>query len=151
MRSCSQVLEARTSKYLGGGAQFNHNSYEVKSLSVWLFETPWTVAFQELRPWDFLGKSTGVSCHFLLQRIFPTQGSKPGLPHCRQMLYCLSHKGSPVTAIMSTISAITTIYQDWSSSLIKSLVVRIYNYVKKNTNLEKDLTLEVKDLLFFSH
>ena len=47
-----------------------------------------------LRPWDFLGKSTGVGCHFLLQRIFPTQGSNPGLPHCRQMLYRLSHQGS---------------------------------------------------------
>ena len=36
-----------------------------------------------LRPWDFLGKSPGVGCHFLLQGIFPTQGSNPGLPHCR--------------------------------------------------------------------
>ena len=47
-----------------------------------------------LCPWDFLGKSIGVGCHFLLQEIFPTQGSNPGLPHCRQMLYCLSHQGS---------------------------------------------------------
>jgi len=45
-----------------------------------------------LRPWDFLGKSTGVGCHFLLQGIFPTQGSNPGLPHCRQMLYRLCHQ-----------------------------------------------------------
>ena len=36
-----------------------------------------------LCPRDFLGKSTGVGCHFLLQRIFPTQRSNPGLPHCR--------------------------------------------------------------------
>ena len=36
------------------------------------------------------GKNTGVSCHSLLQEIFPTQGSNPGLPHCRQMLYHLS-------------------------------------------------------------
>ena len=40
------------------------------------------------------GKSTGVGCHFLLQRIFPTQGSNPGLPHCRQTLYHLSSQGS---------------------------------------------------------
>ena len=33
----------------------------------------------------FPGKSTGVGCHFLLQRIFPTQGLNLGLPHCRQM------------------------------------------------------------------
>ena len=32
------------------------------------------------------GKNTGVGCHFLLQGIFPTQGSNPSLPHCRQML-----------------------------------------------------------------
>ena len=46
-------------------------------------------------PWDFLGKSTGVGCHFLLQAIFPTQGLNPGLPPCRQTLYHLSHQGSP--------------------------------------------------------
>ena len=45
-------------------------------------------------PWDFPGKSTGVGCHFLLQRIFPTQGSNLGHPHCRQTLYRLSHQES---------------------------------------------------------
>ena len=44
-----------------------------------------------LCPWDFPGSSTGVDCHFLLQGIFPNQGSNPGLPHCRQTLYRLSH------------------------------------------------------------
>ena len=34
-----------------------------------------------LCPWVFLGKNTRVGCHFLLQGIFPTQGSNPGLPH----------------------------------------------------------------------
>ena len=43
---------------------------------------------------DYPGKNTGVGFHFLLQGIFLTQGSNPGLPHCRQMLYCLSHQGS---------------------------------------------------------
>ena len=32
-------------------------------------------------------------CHFLLQGIFPTQESNPGLLHCRQILYRLSHQG----------------------------------------------------------
>ena len=41
---------------------------KVKSLShVQLLATPWTAAYQALRPWDFPGKSTGVGCHFLLQ------------------------------------------------------------------------------------
>ena len=70
---------------------------EVKWLSrARLFATPWTVACtKSLHPWEFLGKSTRVGCHFLLQGIFLTQGSNPGLPHCRQMLYHLSHQGSP--------------------------------------------------------
>ena len=50
-----------------------------------------------LHPWDFPDKSTGVGCHFLLQRIFATQGSKLGLPHCGQTLYHLSHQASGYT------------------------------------------------------
>ena len=41
-------------------------------------------------PWNSPGKNTGVGCHSLLQWIFLTQGSTPGLPHCRQIR--LSHK-----------------------------------------------------------
>ena len=58
--------------------------------------TPWIVACTKLlHPWDFQGKSTGVGCHFLLQGISPTQGLNPGLSHCRQTLYRLSHQRSP--------------------------------------------------------
>ena len=39
-----------------------------------------------------LGKNTEVGCHALLQGIFPTQGSNPGPPHCRRILYHLSHQ-----------------------------------------------------------
>ena len=53
-----------------------------------------------LCPWDFPGKNTEVGCHFLLQGIFPTQGSNPGLLHCRQILYCLSHQGSPKVLLL---------------------------------------------------
>ena len=44
---------------------------------------------------DSPGHNTGVGCHALLQRIFPTQGLNPGLPHCRQILYHLNHQRSP--------------------------------------------------------
>ena len=44
---------------------------------------------------DSPGENTEVGCHALLQRIFPTHGLNPGLPHCRQILYCLSHQRSP--------------------------------------------------------
>ena len=47
-------------------------------------------------PWNSPGQNTGVGSLSLLQRIFPTQGSNPGLPHCRQILYQLSDKGSPM-------------------------------------------------------
>ena len=46
-------------------------------------------------PWNSPDQNTGVGSLSLLQGIFPTQGSNPGLPHCRQILYQLSHKGSP--------------------------------------------------------
>ena len=44
---------------------------------------------------DSLGKDTGVGCHALLQMIFLTQGSNPGLPHRRWILSWLSHQGKP--------------------------------------------------------
>ena len=81
---------------------------EVKWLSrARLFATPWTVACtKSLHPWEFLGKSTRVGCHFLLQGIFLTQGSNPGLPHCRQTLYRLSHQGSPNTLTRHFLSTL---------------------------------------------
>ena len=47
-------------------------------------------------PWNSPGQNTGVGSCSLLLGIFPTQGLNPGLLHCRQILYQLSHKGSPV-------------------------------------------------------
>ena len=46
-------------------------------------------------PWNSPGQNTGVSNLSFIQRIFPTQGSNPGLPHCRRIVYQLTHKGSP--------------------------------------------------------
>ena len=45
--------------------------------------------------WNSLGQNTGVGSLSLLQAIFPTQGSNPGLPHCEWIFYQLSYKGSP--------------------------------------------------------
>ena len=58
---------------------------------VQLFVIPWTI----YSPWNSPGQNTGVGSLSLLQGIFPTQGSNPDLPHCRQILYQLSHKRSP--------------------------------------------------------
>ena len=49
-------------------------SCSVVSDSLWPTRLLW--------PWDSPGKNTRMGCHFLLQGIFPTQGSNPGLPHC---------------------------------------------------------------------
>ena len=57
---------------------------------VWLFATPWTIQSME-----FSSPTTGLGSLSFLQGIFPTQGSNPGLPHCRRILYQLSHRGSP--------------------------------------------------------
>ena len=57
-------------------------------------------------PWDSPGQNAGVHSLSLLQGIFPTQGSNPGLPHCKWILYQLSHKGSP-------IARLTFIYLFW--------------------------------------
>ena len=45
--------------------------------------------------WNSPGQKTGFICPFLPHGIFPTQGSNPGPPHCRQILYYLNHQGSP--------------------------------------------------------
>ena len=72
-------------------------SHSVASNSLW---THGLLPTRLLCPWDSPGKNTGVGCHFLLQGIFPTQGLDLGLPHHRQILYCLSHQrmynGEPV-------------------------------------------------------
>ena len=60
--------------------------------------TLWSHGLQSIRllwPWNSPGKNTGVGCHSLLQGIFLIQGLNLGLLHCRQILYCLSHQGSP--------------------------------------------------------
>ena len=46
-------------------------------------------------PWNSPGQNTGVGSLSLLQEIFPTQGSNPGLPHCKWILYQLSYQGGP--------------------------------------------------------
>ena len=56
-------------------------------------------------PWNSPGQNTSMGNLSLLQGIFPTQGSNPGLWHCRQILYQLSHKGSPdITGVIVIIT-----------------------------------------------
>ena len=72
-------------------------SHLVMSSSLWLHGLQ---PSRLLCPWDFPGKNTGVGCHFLLQEIFLTQGSNPGLLHCKRILFHPSHRGSPISQIV---------------------------------------------------
>ena len=55
--------------------------------------------------WSSPGQNTGVGSLFLLQGIFPTQGSNSGLLHCRQILYQLSYQGSHISCITDLLNA----------------------------------------------
>ena len=59
-------------------------------------------------PWNSLGQNTGLGSLSFLHRIFPTQGSNPGFPHCRQILYQLNFKGSP-----SILECVTYPFSKW--------------------------------------
>ena len=61
--------------------------------------------------------SSGVGSRSFLQRIFPTQGSNPGLPHCRQSLYHLSHQGSPIKLewVAYPFSRVPSRPRDWTA------------------------------------
>ena len=97
-------------------------------ICVQLIASLWTVAARVLCQWNYPGKNIGVGCHTLLQGIFPIQGSNPGLPHCRQILYCLSHQGSP-TMCISTLSLFHPIVMNicfLNSLLLQITIQQIY-------------------------
>ena len=62
---------------------------------------------------DSQGKNTGVGCYALFQGIFPTQGSNPGLPHCRQIPYQLSYQRSARISPYVSDSPYSTLYSWW--------------------------------------
>ena len=68
------------------------NKVKVSLNPIQLFATAWTVTCQVPLSRGFTRQEYWVGCHFLLQGIFPTQGSNSCLRHCRQILYLLSHQ-----------------------------------------------------------
>ena len=67
---------------------------------------PWTTACQAPLSVEFCGKNTGVGIHSLIQGIFLTQGSNPGLLHCRWILYHLSHQGNPNKTLLNLMKGV---------------------------------------------
>ena len=68
------------------------------------------------RSWNPPGQNTEVGSLSLLQGIFPTQGSNPSLPHCRQILYQLNHKGSP--RILEWVASLFSSGSSWPRNQI---------------------------------
>ena len=107
---------------------------KVKSLShVWLFETPWTVAYQ-------VPPSMGFSREeYWILQIFPTQGLNLGLLHCGQTLYCLSNQGRLLFLM------------HWRFLNVSGILTRSIPLLAKNTDLwssgTSHVALVVKNLL----
>ena len=80
-------------------------------------------------PWISPGQNTGVGSFSLPQRIFPTQGSNPGLPHCRGILYQLSHKESLLNSMdHSKVTMLSYCTTRWPWLLCSWIYIHIYNY-----------------------
>ena len=110
--SVSEILQARTLQWVAisfsRGYSQPRDQTQVSCIAG-RFYTIWATSESENRsvvsnslrphglynPWKSPSQNTGVGSLFLLQGIFPTQESNPSPPHCRQILYQLSHKGSP--------------------------------------------------------
>ena len=88
----NKIIKENEMVYEGTSVQFAQQLPESESHSV---------EYHSLQPhglyssWNSPGQNTGVGSCSLLHGIFPTQGSNPDLPHCRWILYQLSHQGSP--------------------------------------------------------
>ena len=86
-----------------------------------------SVVSDSVTTWNSPGQNAGVGSHSLLQGIFPIQGSNPGLPHCRQILCQLSHKGIPrilewVAYPLSRVSSLGIQTQDWTFNTAVEIV-----------------------------
>ena len=85
------------------------------SVVVWLLVTPWTLAHQAPLTREFPGKNTGECCHFLLQGIFPTQGSNSHLLRWQADSLPQSHQGCSRVSVdnsnfLPTVSGLGLIY-----------------------------------------
>ena len=115
---------------------YNIHSYFLPSLLIESCESEsCSVVSDSLGPhglslWSSSVQNTGVGSLSLLQGIFPTQGSNPGLPHCRQIIYQLIHKGITDTSLSGRKiqKYILTFFSDETSLRWKSkLLSRIYS------------------------
>ena len=96
-------------------------------------------------PWDSPDQNTGVGSLSLLQEIFPTQGANTGLPHCRLIVYHLSHQGSPriLEWVVYSFSRGSSQPRNWTGvsciagGLLTSWAVRIWGMILKISSSTK--------------
>ena len=115
-RTCSQLVQevkylCFVSKYISTliprRAGFPADSVDKESTSNAgnmgsIVRSGWYPRGRKEYPWDSPGKSIGVGCHFLLQRIFQIQGSDLSFLHCQEDSLPLSPQGSPVLQEVTT-------------------------------------------------
>ena len=102
-------------------------------------------------PWNSPGQKTGMGGCSLLQVIFPTQGSNAGLPHCRWILYQLSHQGSPYSQECSLIPGECLIILQYSSQLLVSGKLSVtYNPCVSSRYYIYHITWQFPDYVFVS-
>ena len=92
---------------------------------VQLFTTPWTVPARLLRPWNLPGKNAGAGCHFLLQRILPTQGSNPCLLYLLYARWILYHYTTWETLVTWLVEINEFIFTQNSCKMEKSIKRRL--------------------------
>ena len=94
-------------------------------------------------PWNSPGQNTGVGSLSLFQGIFPIQGSNPGLPHCRWILYQLSHQGikptynlqSAICRCHTTVTVIPSMPVESTKNEYRSAVV----FTMEKSHIQEDL------------
>ena len=111
-----------------------------------------SVVSDSLRPhglyslWNSPGQNTGVGRLSLLQGIFATKGQNPGLPHCRQILYQLSHKGSPNLLFIQTyvhlVNFFESVLNDKGST--KKTQTLSLSFRKRENNYDLNSNMKVK-------
>ena len=95
-------------------------------------------------PWNSPGQNTGMGSLFLLQGIFPTQGSNSGLLNYRQILYQLSHKGSPEGGIFNW--EMTVFSLDTNFPAIATVFHSHFKYTGQES-LSTDRCVELRELV----
>ena len=98
-----------------------------------------------LYQYDFPDKNTRVGCHFLLQGIFLTQGSNPGLLHCRHMLCPLSHQGSKVKRQPSEWEKII-VNETTDKGLISKIYKQLMQLNTRKTNITDLMDVSLSEL-----